>query len=77
MTRRFLTPIRRANHDRRSNDGFRKEDQAAMIARKKLINDLRMQARTRAAAHRQAKYEPTDPKAFLEWKAADLLEKGE
>jgi hypothetical protein len=56
---------RRRTPDRRSID---KE-------RKTLIDALRMQARTRAAANRVSRVEPSDPKQTLEWKAADYLER--
>lgn len=40
----------------------------------KLIDELRMQARTRAALNRMMRVEPSDEKRMLEWLAADALE---
>lgn len=38
-----------------------------------LIDLLRRQARSRAAANRRAFVEPSEPEKFLEWKAADMI----
>jgi len=41
----------------------------------KMIDSLRMQARTYAAAHRRMKVEPSEPELMVEWKAADLIDR--
>ncbi len=73
MTRRKNEKSRR-KEDRRKHPGFRKDDHHGFGKLVKLVEDLRMQARTRASANRMMKVEPSDPEKFLEWKAANVIE---
>jgi len=62
--RKFLS--RRIAKDRR----YARKKSAELI-----IDELRMQARTRASANRVMRVEPGDPTRMVEWRAADELEK--
>jgi hypothetical protein len=61
-TRRKAT---RGKYDRRFN-------KADLL---KLVDELRMQARTNAAAYLNMKVEPRDATKHLEWRAADVIER--
>jgi hypothetical protein len=75
--RRLIPKSRRIEQERRARlkAGNRKEDKAVILPRLQLIEALRMQARTRRAANAMMRVEPTTLEAFLEWQAADMLEK--
>lgn len=62
---------RRTKTNRRARATRRTDVNKAAL---KLIEDLRMQARTRRSANAVMRVEPTMLEKFLEWQAADLIE---
>lgn len=64
----------RRNDERRTSTGARRTDAERLRELTNLIEHLRMQASTRAAANRTMRVEPSDTYMFLEWRAANELE---
>jgi hypothetical protein len=63
---------RRRQPDPRRRQDMRDEQRLKLL---KLVDRLRMQARTRCAANRMMHVEPRDPENTLEWEAAATIER--